>query len=777
MKKLFSLLLVMLALIACTAPGALAALQDDASCAHHLHSADCGGLASGGGVCSFVCEACRDMLQSMVNALPKASLINESNWRDAAMLLSAIDAARLQVTSGTSSAVNWNAYEDAALACELMQDDTLNELARIAITKSMRSAAGGTCTPSFAFVDEYGMPAEVSLDNCLTASSSPFPVSVGEMVILHVRPGTYTIEEYVDGNYTMTATLNGEPAENNRITLAAGGDYRLSIVNSYIPSSLTVRNTVVSDLAADKDQDFEFTVTLSDTTINETFDEMTFYNGVATFTLKDGESKTAKDLPSNLEYTVTQTAADGFTTTASNNSGYIGRDTTAEFTNTRETGSLAVRNNVVSDLAADKDQAFGFTVTLSDITINGTYGGMTFTDGVATFTLKAGKSATAQGLPTSLTYTVKQTDVIGFTTTKSGYTGTITEDAAEADFTNTRETGSFSVSNTVVSDLAADKDQGFEFTVTLGDTAIDGTYGDMTFTNGVAAFTLKDRESKTAEGLPVGLAYTVTQDTVDGFTTETSNASGVIIKRDVTAAFTNTRKTSSLTVSNTVVSNLDADKEKAFEFTVTFGDTTISGTYGEMTFDLGVAVFTLKDGESKTAEGLPTSLTYTVMQASADDFTTSKSGDTGMITEEDPAAAAFTNTRVLAVTPDHSNTSTIELTTGMSGALSVTAIGGKAPYSYQWYASTGSGFEALADANSPEFRTPAVTMDNNGDQYYCVVTDAAQNSVQSGIFTIQVSNPAQLPKTGDSSRTGLWVTLMLLSASGFLALSRRRSRA
>jgi hypothetical protein len=109
------------------------------------------------------------MLQGMVNALPKADEIDEGNWRDAAMLLSAIDAARIQMTAGTVGAVNWDAYEDAALVCELMQDNTLSRFVRIAVTKSMRSGDDGACKPSFAFVDEYGIPADVSLDNCLTA--------------------------------------------------------------------------------------------------------------------------------------------------------------------------------------------------------------------------------------------------------------------------------------------------------------------------------------------------------------------------------------------------------------------------------------------------------------------------------------------------------------------------------------------------------------------------------------------------------------------------------
>ena len=58
------------------------------------------------------------------------------------------------------------------------------------------------------------------------------------------------------------------------------------------------------------------------------------------------------------------------------------------------------------------------------------------------------------------------------------------------------------MSKTIVSDRAADANKEFTFTVTLGDTTISGTYGDMTFTNGVATVTLKGGESATTTGLP-----------------------------------------------------------------------------------------------------------------------------------------------------------------------------------------------------------------------------------------------------------------------------------
>lgn len=94
-------------------------------------------------------------------------------------------------------------------------------------------------------------------------------------------------------------------------------------------------------------------------------------------------------------------------------------------TNTRA-GDLCVEKEVTgSDGQRNRD--FTFTVTLDDATIQGAYGGMTFEDGVATFTLRHGQSATAEDLPAGLGYTVveREANMNRYRTTYTGETGTI----------------------------------------------------------------------------------------------------------------------------------------------------------------------------------------------------------------------------------------------------------------------------------------------------------------------------------------------------------------
>lgn len=72
-----------------------------------------------------------------------------------------------------------------------------------------------------------------------------------------------------------------------------------------------------------------------------------------------------------------------------------------------------------------------------------------------------------------------------------------------------------------------------------------------------------------------------------------------------------------LTVSKTVTGKA-GDTEQKFTFTVKL-DRAISGAYGDMTFNNGTAVVTLKHGESSTATKLPADIHYTVTESDAPD--------------------------------------------------------------------------------------------------------------------------------------------------------------
>ncbi len=331
-------------------------------------------------------------------------------------------------------------------------------------------------------------------------------------------------------------------------------------------------------------------------------------------------------------------------------------------TSKEEKGNLQVTKTVAGN-AGDKEQNFNFKVELSDKTVSGTYGDMTFTNGVSEFTLKDGESKTAKDLPAGVKYTVTETEANkdGYVTEYTGKTGTIpANDTAEATVTNTKDNGGLIVKK-IVAGNKGDRNKEFHFTVTLSgksssgtdSSSINGKYGDMEFTNGVATFTLKHDESKKATGLPVGVTYTVTEaeaDT-DGYVTKYTGETGTINEGTQKATFTNTKEEhAKLSVQKTVTGNA-GDTNKEFHFTVTLAGigSGITGTFGSMTFTNGVAEFTLKHNETKTAENLPAGVTYTVIEkeADTDGYTTSTTGESGTLVKDGTTTVKFVNNKEL----------------------------------------------------------------------------------------------------------------------------------
>ena len=298
-----------------------------------------------------------------------------------------------------------------------------------------------------------------------------------------------------------------------------------------------------------------------------------------------------------------------------------------------ELGSLTVSKTVAGN-AGETDRNFNFTVTLSDKSISNTFGNMTFTNGVATFTLTDGETKMVTDLPAGITYTVAEEDYSsdGYVTTKTDDTGTIEAGVdASAEFTNTKNVGSLTVSKTVAGN-AGETDRNFNFTVTLSDTSISDTFGDMTFADGEAKFTLKHGESKTTTGLPAGITYTVAEDDYsdDGYVTTKTGDMGTIAKDGTsTAVFTNTKD----------VTPIDPDPDDS---SLTVKKEWILDDGGKATDS--VTVVLLRDGKeyekvelsdrnnwTLTWTGLSDGYTWTVDEVNVPDGFTAKVDQNGMI--------------------------------------------------------------------------------------------------------------------------------------------------
>ena len=223
------------------------------------------------------------------------------------------------------------------------------------------------------------------------------------------------------------------------------------------------------------------------------------------------------------------------------------------------TGKLRIGKVVSGDGVADGDYTKNFTFSVSLKNDDGSalegsyyyYGEQRagyITDG-GTLSLRHDEALTVLGLPVGTKWEVSEVREDGWNVKPSSGTvsGGIEADAtANALFMNYKgklNLGDLSVSKTVKGN-ASDKNKDFNFTVTLSDRSIAGTYGDMEFKDGVASFTLSDGESKTATNLPSGISYTVEEDDYsnEGYSTSKTGDSGKTSEGDtVRASFINTK--------------------------------------------------------------------------------------------------------------------------------------------------------------------------------------------------------------------------------------------
>ena len=228
------------------------------------------------------------------------------------------------------------------------------------------------------------------------------------------KPYTYTVEEKVPGDYTMTSANNGSGV-NFTNTLTGEDSVNISGTKTWVdkdnagntrPTSITVI------LYANGVETQRKTVTASDNW-SYTFTGLDKYDSKQNF----------------ITYTVREETVPG---------GYDESYDGHNITNTLK-GSLKVEK-ILRGNNTESDRNFTFTVTLGE-PLNGTFDGVSFTGGVASFTLKGGESKTITGLPGNISYTVTEQEAgqDGYSTSSTGSTGTIPPGGtAEAVFTNSR---------------------------------------------------------------------------------------------------------------------------------------------------------------------------------------------------------------------------------------------------------------------------------------------------------------------------------------------------
>ena len=201
---------------------------------------------------------------------------------------------------------------------------------------------------------------------------------------------------------------------------------------------LTITKQIVGggDLAAAKE--YHFTVTGPND-----YQQKVSITGAGSVTLSELQ-------PGTYNVTEENAAIDGYTWSVEGNGNVLViAEKNAEITITNsyqqiepKKGSLSVAKKVVVDggelTDVDTSTDFNFTIKLSDSTVDGVYGDITFVAGVAEITLHHGERKTAVGLPAGVDYTVTEKETADYIADAVEKTGVITEDGAEVEFTNTR---------------------------------------------------------------------------------------------------------------------------------------------------------------------------------------------------------------------------------------------------------------------------------------------------------------------------------------------------
>lgn len=210
--------------------------------------------------------------------------------------------------------------------------------------------------------------------------------------VIAEQPGDETSLTFSKATYraTVTVTDNGAgkllaKTKIAQLTDDAGDAAERTVeaaifTNTAKTGSLTVKKAVVG---GDSQREFGFTVALADgdgEPVSGTFGKgehaVTFTDGKATFTLKDGEEKTIAGLPVGARYTVTEDAAEGYTTAVngadgSKAEGAVTEDgATVAFTNTygtategRDVSTAGLYTKTLKGRDWAESDSFQFTLT------------------------------------------------------------------------------------------------------------------------------------------------------------------------------------------------------------------------------------------------------------------------------------------------------------------------------------------------------------------------------------------------------------------------------
>ncbi len=476
--------------------------------------------------------------------------------------------------------------------------------------------AGNTASDSDSFTVDAYAPA-VSIDN-LDVVDTDLPTFTGSTqntdggLMLLVNGVEYAVSPAADGSWSFTlpagaelndgsyiASIRGSDAQGN--SAAASDAFIVDAVNDAprvegLFTGVTTEGDI-GDLAqasgtiSISDPDVGATPAFEDIVVSGTYGELALEDGTWTYTL---DQSTVQNLDAGdvINDVITLTATDG---TAQDiviaiNGSSDGAVITGGFSGTVDEanlGDLVSASGSISISDVDEDDSPVF----EDITVTGSYGVLTLSDGTWTYVLD-------QTLVQDLDAGDSLSDVISLTASDGSRQDITIQINGTDDLPVVEGDISASVSEANIGDTViatgtiAISDVDGEDTPTFEDTNVIGTYGSFSLLDGAWTYTLDqglvqnlDAGDRVVEQIPLVATDGTIQDiTIDILGTDdlpvvSGNMSGSVAEADVGDVVT--------TSGSIAISDVDADDNPIFE------DITVAGSYGSLSLAGGNWVYTL----------------------------------------------------------------------------------------------------------------------------------------------------------------------------------------
>ncbi len=206
------------------------------------------------------------------------------------------------------------------------------------------------------------------------------------------------------------------------------------------------------------------------------------------------------------------------------------------------------------------------------------------------------------------------------------------------------------------------------------------------------------------------------------------------------------------------------DLNKAFTFTVTLDDKTITGVYGDMVFEKGVSTFTLKHDEKKTGLYIPKNVAFKVEESDNEGYEVTSKNAEGIIPDNDTIIVSFINKTIKKDIPSNPPSNP----------------GGTRGYQPDDGGKTNDKTPPTEVTTITEVITPTENNTHEKVETSDNTTPDNSNNTEPGVdkplTNTDDSKLDHVPKTGDSSCINVWIFTAVISFMSFAVFMFTRKR-